>query len=59
MTDDEYIAFEYDPVGTNVNYTSGGATYTSFKTFTIKIVMTSISTVTVPRVADLRVIALA
>ena len=59
MTDDEYIAFEYDPVGTTVNYTSGGATYTSFKTFAMKIVMTSTSTATIPRVADLRVIALA
>ena len=59
LDDDEFIAYEYDPVGTNVNYTSGGATYTSFKTFTIKIVMTSTSTSTIPRVADMRTIALA
>ena len=59
LTDEEFIEFEYDPVGINVNYTSGGATYTSFKTFAIKIVMTSISTTKVPRIGDMRVIALA
>ena len=59
LTDEEFIEFEYDPTGTNVNYTSGGATYTSFKTFAIKIVMTSTSTTKVPRIGDMRVIALA
>ena len=59
LTDEEFIEFEYDPAGINVNYTSGGATYTSFKTFAIKIVMTSTSTTKVPRIGDMRVIALA
>ena len=59
LDDNEFIAYEYDPVGTTVNYTSGGATYTSFKTFAMKIVMTSVSTTTIPRIADMRTIALA
>ena len=59
LDDKEFIEYEYDPTTANVNYTSGGATYTSFKTFTIKIVMTSSTTTKVPILSDLRVIALA
>ena len=59
IDNEEVIEYEYDPTGANVNYTSGGATYTSFKTFTIKIVMTSSTTAKVPVISDLRVIALA
>ena len=46
-------------VGINVNYTSGGATFTTFKTFAVKIVMTSTSTTAIPRIQDLRTIAMA
>jgi hypothetical protein len=59
LTDDEFIAYEYSTVGGNTNYVVSGATYTTFKTFTIKIVMTSNSTATIPRIADMRTIALA
>ena len=59
LTEEEFTEYEFDPLGTNVNYTSGGATYTTFKTFAMKIVMTSTSTSKVPRIDDMRVIALA
>ncbi len=59
LTETDFIEYEFDPTGTNVNYTSGGATYTTFKTFAIKIVMTSTSTTKVPRIQDVRIIALA
>ena len=39
-------------------YTSGGTTYTGFKYFAVKIVLTSTNSAIVPRVADLRAIAL-
>ena len=44
LTENEFIDYEFDPTGTNVNYTNAGATYTTFKTFAIKIVMVSTST---------------
>ena len=59
LTANEFIDYEFDPSTANVNYTSNGATYTTFKTFTIKVVMTSTSTTKVPRIKDMRVIALA
>lgn len=40
-----------------VSYTSGSTLFTNFRTFGIKIVMSGTDTVTVPRVRDLRVIA--
>ena len=39
-------------------YTSGGVTFTSYKYFAIKIVLTATNSAVVPRVADLRVLAL-
>jgi hypothetical protein len=42
----------------NLSYTSGTTVYSTFKTFAIKIVMAGISSVDVPKVRDLRVIAL-
>ena len=59
MTENEFIDYEFDPTGTNVNYTNSGATYTTFKTFAIKIVMVSTSTTKVPRIQDMRTIAMA
>ena len=41
-----------------VQYTSAGTTYTSYKYFAIKIVLTATNSAIVPRVADLRCIAL-
>jgi hypothetical protein len=42
----------------SVSYTNGSSTFTAFKTFAIKIVMTGTNTVDVPKIRDLRVIAL-
>ena len=42
----------------SISYTSGSSTFTAFKTFAIKIVMTGTNTVDVPKIRDLRVIAL-
>jgi len=59
LTADEFTEFQFDPSGGNVNYTVSGATYTTFKTFAVKIVMTSTNTTTVPRISDYRAIAMA
>jgi hypothetical protein len=57
---EEFIEYQFDPTGADVYYQSaGGANFTSYKTFAIKIVMTSSNTCVIPRVKDLRVIALA
>jgi hypothetical protein len=61
LTDTDYREFEYRPSLTDdfVTYTSdSGVTYDSFKTFSIKIVMTTNDTTVVPKVKDLRIIAL-
>lgn len=42
----------------NISYVSGNVTYTSFATFAIKVVMTSTDPVDVPKIKELRVIAL-
>ena len=55
----EYLELEFSPVSTNTNYSVGSVTYGNFKTFAIKIVMTSPKTTKVPLIKDLRVIALA
>ncbi len=57
--DSEYLELQFDPAGSNTNYTSSGVVYNSFKVFAVKIVMNSITTSTVPLLKDLRVIALA
>jgi hypothetical protein len=57
----EFTEYEYRPSATNsyVTYTSdSGVTYDTFKTFAIKIVLTSSDPAVVPRVKDLRAIAL-
>ena len=41
-----------------ISYTSNGVTYNTFRTFSVKIVMAGESTVEVPKIRDLRVIAL-
>ena len=57
--EEEFIEYQFDPTTANTNYSVGGANFTSFKTFAVKLVMTSANTSIVPRVKDLRVIALA
>jgi hypothetical protein len=61
IDENEFREYEYKPSLTSdeLNYTSdAGVTYDSFKTFSIKIVMTSQDPSVVPRVRDLRIIAL-
>jgi hypothetical protein len=58
---DEFREYEYRPSITSdeISYTSeNGVTYDSFKTFSIKILMTSEDPSVIPRVKDLRIIAL-
>jgi len=55
----EYLELEFSPVGANASYVSNSVTYDSFKTYAIKIVMTSPNTTKVPLIKDLRAIALA
>ena len=42
----------------NISYTSSGVTYDKFKTFAIKIVLGSASTSIVPKVKDMKAVAL-
>ena len=56
---DEFVEYQFDPTTTDTDYSVGGANFTSYKTFAVKIVMTSSNTSVIPRVKDLRVIALA
>jgi hypothetical protein len=55
----EYLELEFSPIGANTSYSVSSVTYDNFKTFAIKIVMTSPKTTRVPLIKDLRVIALA
>jgi hypothetical protein len=60
-TDTEYREYEYRPslTANQITYTSDdGVTYDTFKTFAIKIVMVSTDPAIVPKVKDLRIIAL-
>ena len=60
-TDYDFTEYEFRPSATNnfVTYTSGGGvTYDSFKTFAVKIVLTSVEPALSPKVRDLRIIAL-
>jgi hypothetical protein len=57
----DYTEYEYRPFATDnqILYTSAsGVTYDNFKTFAIKIAMTSSDPTIVPKVKDLRIIAL-
>jgi hypothetical protein len=57
----EFIEYEFRPSLTedNITYTAdNGIIYDNFKTFSIKIVMTSLDPSVIPRVKDLRIIAL-
>ena len=56
--DNQYLELEFNPSTANTQYVAGG-TYPDFKTFAIKVVMTSASTIKIPLIKDLRVIALA
>lgn len=61
VTDNDFFEFEFRPSLTSdqATYTSdAGVTYDTFKTFAVKIVMTSSDPSVVPAVKDLRIIAL-
>ena len=57
--DSDYLELEYSTTTADASYIKGSVTYDSFKTFAIKIVMTSNTTTRVPLIKDLRAIALA
>ena len=57
--ENEFLEMEFRPDASNTNYTVDTVTYDSFKTFAIKIVLSSSSTTRVPLIKDLRCIALA
>ena len=59
LTDDEMTEYQFDPSATTIEYVDGSVTYKTFKTFAIKIVMTSTNTTKVPRIQDMRAIAMA
>lgn len=54
----QFRDYEYRTRDTVASYTTNGVTYDRFQTFAIKIVMRSTSTTIVPRLRNLRVIAL-
>ena len=61
LTEEDFTEFEYHPSLTEdqVTYTTqGGATFDTFKTFAIKIVLTSNDPSVIPKIKELRVIAL-
>ena len=57
--EDNYLELEFTPTTATTSYTSSSVTYGTFKTFAIKIVMTSADTTKVPLIKDFRAIALA
>ena len=54
----QFRDYEYQTRGSVASYTSNGITYDRFQTFAVKIVMRSATTTVVPRMRNLRVIAL-
>jgi hypothetical protein len=58
-SENDYLELEYSTTTSNTNYITNSVTYDSFKTFAVKIVMTSSTTTKVPLIKDLRAIALA
>lgn len=56
----DYIEYEFRPSLSNstISYNSSGVTYDTFKTFAIKIALSTNDTTLVPKVQDMRVIAL-
>ena len=56
--DNDFQTFEFKTVNDTAEYTVGSNTYNNFRTFAIKMVLASSSFVDIPKVKDLRVIAL-
>jgi hypothetical protein len=57
--EDNYLELEFTPTTATTTYVANNSNHATFKTFAIKIVMTSADTTKVPLIKDLRVIALA
>jgi hypothetical protein len=55
---DYFFTFSAITPTSPISYSSGGVLYTGFRTFAIKIVMTSASTAQVPIIKDMRTVAL-
>ena len=55
---DDFQEFVYKTANENANYTSNNALYETFKTFSIKVTFVANTTYDMPRVKDLRAIAL-
>ena len=59
LNEDDFKEFLYRSAGDSIDYTDdNGTNYKKFKTFAIKLCLLSTSTLDVPRVKDLRAIAL-
>ena len=57
-SEEDIREFTYKTANDVVQYSSGGITYDDFKTFAVKIVMTSNNVITIPKLRDMRAIAL-
>ena len=57
-SEEDIREFSYQTANDVIQYTSDGVTYDKFKSFAIKIVMTSNNVITIPKLRDMRAIAL-
>ena len=57
-SEEDVREFTFKSANDVISYTSDGVTYDNFKTFAVKIVMTSNNTITIPKLRDMRAIAL-
>lgn len=58
LSEDDTKEYVYQSTNESIEYTSGGAKFDRFKTFAIKIALTSTNAAVVPKVRDMRAIAL-
>ena len=57
-SEDDVKEFVYKTSSEKIEYSSNSVNYDTFKTFSVKVVMTSNNVITVPKVRDIRAIAL-
>ena len=58
LSEEDTKEFVYQTSGESISYTSANVEYDKFKTFSVKIALTSNSAAIVPKVRDMRAIAL-
>ena len=58
LNEEDTREFTFKTTNDSAEYTSGGTTFDRFKTFAIKIVLTSKDAAVVPKVRDMRAVAL-